>query len=207
LILDADNNNAIVKSLIHAQDKVIVQYDGDHTANKYFYVHDRLGSVRMLLDSTGTVANYYTYDTWGNPLMEEESVNNPFRYAGYYWDEEIQLYYCNERHYDPKMSRFTSRDPMIGTLEDPMSLHPYLYCVNDAVNMVDPTRKMGYGGALHRANLVTNIVNTRSSMITEALEIADGPWEAAKMLSAIQNMHAMVVVNKEKLRIPNKMHF
>ncbi|XGA11877.1 hypothetical protein ABU162_30445 [Paenibacillus thiaminolyticus] len=37
--------------------------------------------------------NRYTYDIWGNPLIQEEQVPNIFRYAGEYWDAATELQY------------------------------------------------------------------------------------------------------------------
>lgn len=48
LVLDADDNNAILKTYIHANNQIIMQHNGNHTGSKYFYLHDRLGSVRQM---------------------------------------------------------------------------------------------------------------------------------------------------------------
>lgn len=40
----------------------------------------------------------------------ELAVNNPFRYRGYYYDEESGLYYLNSRYYDPQTGRFINAD-------------------------------------------------------------------------------------------------
>ncbi|NIN68143.1 MAG: hypothetical protein GTO63_26235, partial [Anaerolineae bacterium] len=36
-------------------------------ADRYYYVHDGLGSVRQLVDGTGQIATRYTYDPFGVP--------------------------------------------------------------------------------------------------------------------------------------------
>lgn len=41
--------------------------------------------------------------------------------------------------YDPPLMRFTSRYPVFGKFEEPMTLHKYLYCLNDPINKIDPT--------------------------------------------------------------------
>ncbi|MBQ9795624.1 MAG: hypothetical protein IJW36_01505, partial [Clostridia bacterium] len=35
---------------------------------------------------------------------------NPFRYRGYYYDMEPNLYYLNTRYYDPETGRFINSD-------------------------------------------------------------------------------------------------
>jgi RHS repeat-associated protein len=141
LVLDANNNNAILKTYINANSQTLAQHDGDHAASRYFYLHDRLGSVRMVFDANGAVVNYYTYDPWGLPVVGEassETISNLYRFAGYAYDSENRMYYCVNRMYDPVLGRFTSRDPVDGKFEEPMTLHKYLYCTNDPINFVDP---------------------------------------------------------------------
>ena len=146
----ADNNNAILKTYIHANSQVIAQHDGNHTAARYFYLHDRLGSVRQVIDSTGAVVNCYTYDPWGLPVGNEtqETISNMYRFAGYVWDSEVSQYHCYRRQYDPVLGRFTSRDPVEGNYEEPMTLHKYLYCLNDPINHTDPNGQFSYSGFL-----------------------------------------------------------
>ena len=62
-------------------------------------------------------------------------IINPFRYKGYYYDEETKLYYLTSRYYDPEVGRFITPDD-VGYL-DPTNingLNLYTYCVNDPVN-------------------------------------------------------------------------
>jgi YD repeat-containing protein len=51
---------------IIAQQEVLRQGSGQ--APRLYYVHDGLGSVRQLLDSTGEVQTNYAYDPFGVPL-------------------------------------------------------------------------------------------------------------------------------------------
>ena len=76
-----------------------------------FYLHDRLASVSMLIDDTGAVQNYYTYDPFGTLFDNQSStttVENPYRFAGYFWDDEIAQYDCRARVYDPQLQRSTA---------------------------------------------------------------------------------------------------
>jgi|GEM_PF-1307195 len=143
LVLDAGAENDILQSFVYANDQVLMQRDGSmyNGTNRYYYLHDRLGSVRMIIDADAAVQNCYTYDPWGNIFDNEieENVSNPYRFAGYFWDDEIKMANCNARIYDPVIGRFTSRDPVFGRFQEPMTLHAYLYCSYDPVNMVDPT--------------------------------------------------------------------
>jgi len=142
----------LTNSYVYAHAQVLLQHPGDWTAAKYFYMHDRLGSVRLVFESVWDAAssqykpvvrNLYTYDAYGKRLGEGadtiETVYNPLQFTGQWYDAEIGQYYLRARQYDPQLLRFTSRDPVFGGYEDPMSLHAYLYCWNNPINMVDPS--------------------------------------------------------------------
>ncbi|MFC1676682.1 methyl-accepting chemotaxis protein [Planctomycetota bacterium] len=56
LVLDANNSDAIVKTNIFANDQIIAQHDGNDSNDLYFYMHDRLGSIRQVIDIDADIA-------------------------------------------------------------------------------------------------------------------------------------------------------
>ncbi|MFZ0034320.1 MAG: RHS repeat-associated core domain-containing protein, partial [Sedimentisphaerales bacterium] len=129
-------NSSIVKTYIYANGEILAQHNGGY---RYFFLHDRLGSVRQVISTTGSNIAYLTYNPFGGTLeIFAPSTVAPFRFAGQYYDTEISQYYLRARQYDPYISRFTSRDPADGKFEEPLTLHKYLYCTNDPINFVDP---------------------------------------------------------------------
>jgi len=52
--------------------------------------------------------------------------------------------------YAPELMRFTDRDPVDGEFEEPLSLHKYLYCLNDPINRIDPNGLwyIDFGGSI-----------------------------------------------------------
>ncbi len=129
------------KKYYYAKSQILAQDidDGASGFDKYFYLHDRLGSVRQVLNESGAVVNTYTYNPFGEDIASEcsETVNNPWKYTGQWYDPETGQYYLRARQYDPHIARFTTRDPIEGDFKEPMTLHPYLYCLNDPINYVD----------------------------------------------------------------------
>jgi RHS repeat-associated protein len=73
------------------------------------------------------------------PTECAENIGNPFKFSGQFFDDEIGQYYLRARQYDPNIGRFTSRDPVDGKFEEPLTLHKYLYCTNNPINKIDPT--------------------------------------------------------------------
>jgi RHS repeat-associated protein len=67
-------------------------------------------------------------------------------YSGEQFDSKIGQQYLRARDYDPTTGRFNRLDPFFGNLNDPLSLHKYLYTHADPVNMIDPMGLFGLGG-------------------------------------------------------------
>ncbi|PRX24066.1 RHS repeat-associated protein [Orenia metallireducens] len=112
----------------------------------YYYHLNGHGDVIALSDENGQVVAEYDYDAWGNILSQSGSMAeiNPYRYAGYYYDEETGLYYLRTRYYDSEIGRFIRRDTMKKFDDeefrrDPQSLNRYLYTQNNPVMYTDPS--------------------------------------------------------------------
>jgi RHS repeat-associated protein len=137
-LMEIDPNiGFIVKTYIYANGQVLSRHDGDYSAPRYFYIHDRLGSTRQIINTSGSVVRYYTYEPFGEVLEEDGTLSNYIMFTGQYFDTEIDQYYLRARQYDPHISRFTARDPVFGQYKEPLTLHRYLYCGNDPVNKID----------------------------------------------------------------------
>ncbi|MBL7152175.1 MAG: type II toxin-antitoxin system HicA family toxin [Phycisphaerae bacterium] len=134
-------DSSLKKKYIYADRQIIAQHDGEMSDDKYFYLHDRLGSVRLVLAANGDVAQYYTYEPFGEVIDANGTFENAFRFTGQYFDAEIQEYYLRARQYNPGLARFTARDPVRGEYTEPLTLHKYLYCLNDPVDRIDPSGK------------------------------------------------------------------
>ena len=57
-----------------------------------FYEQDGLGSITSLTGSSGSLAQTYTYDSFGNQTASSGSLTNFFRYTGREFDTETGLY-------------------------------------------------------------------------------------------------------------------
>ena len=142
ILMELDTQNNIQKTYIYANGEILAQHDGPHTAARYFYLHDRLGSIRQVINQNGSVEKYYTFEPFGKTLEEGGTLTNSFMFTGQYYDSEIAEYYLRARQYDPQLMRFTSRDPAEGIYEYPLTLHRYIYCQNDSINLTDPSGEM-----------------------------------------------------------------
>src|SRR5207253_2958199 len=66
-----------------------------------YFLHDQIGSTRLLTSSTGTVIATYTYDAYGNLASQTGTATNPLKYVGAYNDGESGALYLINRYYDP----------------------------------------------------------------------------------------------------------
>jgi RHS repeat-associated protein len=75
-------------------------------------------------------------------------------YAGEQYDSSLQQYYLRARYYNPANGTFNRTDPFAGNMQDPQSLHKYLYCHANPVNNVDPTGLFSFTEMLCVAGIV-----------------------------------------------------
>ncbi|MBS4917877.1 MAG: RHS repeat-associated core domain-containing protein, partial [Clostridiales bacterium] len=108
----------------------------------YYYVKNIQGDVIGILDSDGNQVVEYVYDVWGKVKLVSGAMSstlghlNPFRYRGYYFDQESGLYYLNSRYYDPQTCRFINADGLI-YCEDAIPTNLFKYCDNNPVTNTD----------------------------------------------------------------------
>jgi RHS repeat-associated protein len=107
-------------------------------AERFFYHTDHLGSVRLVTDAAGAVANRYDYDSFGNieQATRIETVVNPFGFTARERDAESGLMFYRARYYDPQLGRFISEDPIGFEGED---LNLYRYVGNLPTIFADPS--------------------------------------------------------------------
>ena len=109
----------------------------------YTYRKNLFGDIVAIYNGSTKVAEY-AYDAYGKCTIVSDTNyigrDNPFRYRGYYWDNDLQLYYLMSRYYDPATGRFINADSL--EYLDPETiggLNLYSYCGNNPVMNVDPS--------------------------------------------------------------------
>ncbi len=122
-----------------------IEYNG----TVYYYMYNPQGDVIGLFDGNTNVVVEYTYDSWGKvettgTLKDTLGKANPFRYRGYYYDEESGFYYLNSRYYYPEIGRFINADGYVQTGQGILDKNMFAYCMNNPVNRVDIDGHMSY---------------------------------------------------------------
>jgi RHS repeat-associated protein len=108
----------------------------------YRVVTDHLGSVRRLVDITdGSEAAAYEYGPFGELLTGPPTPGSlaerfPFRFVGGLWDQDTGLIRFGARDYDPRLGRWTAKDPI---LWDGGQANLYEYAHSSPIEHVDLT--------------------------------------------------------------------
>ena len=102
-----------------------------------YYNADGLGTITSLANTAGSLAETYTFDSFGNQTASSGSLTNPFQYTAREFDSETSLYYYRARYYDTATGRFLSEDPT-GFKADP---NFYRYAANAPIVWRDPNGK------------------------------------------------------------------
>ena len=144
------------------------------------YYRNVQGDVLGLFDDALNVVVEYEYDSWGNILSVTGSKAatvgkaNPFRYRGYYYDEESGLYYLQSRYYDPATGRFLNADGYVSTGQGILSSNMYAYCENNPVNRVDETGRF-WNEFFKEVTKAFSTVAPAYAGFASAAVVADGP--------------------------------
>lgn len=85
-----------------------------YNEEEFIYERNIFGDISRIYSSSGELVGEYLYDACGNVTITKDingiASNNPFRYRGYYYYKETNLYYCNARYYSPYICRWLSMD-------------------------------------------------------------------------------------------------
>ncbi len=120
--------------------------------NKVWYRSNLTGSSLYAVDKDGETVSHAVYNAWGR-LQSDAPTDMNFTgmeglisYSTYSWDVTLELYYAQNRFYDPADKRFTQEDKT----ED--GANWYLYVENNPLifvdadgNMMVPVEKCGGG--------------------------------------------------------------
>ena len=175
----------------------------------YFTMTDQNGSVRDVLNSSGTVVSTVDYDAYGNIINGSQtgaSYLGRYTYDSYAWDDATKYYDNNARVYDPSSGRWLSQDPLGFDAGDS---NLYRYVKNSPVDGSDRSgmedlplvpwhfpKSIADGGAYYNPKdidaahtLLVQDVNTEGGMQTEGDPQVYPSWKAL-ILEHAENIRA-----------------
>jgi len=199
-VAELDGHLDLKSKYIYTNGMLVGRIDENNELFQYF--HDGLGSITMIVDSTGSYQNLYTYDDFGDFRHKSENVSNSYCYTGQERDENPSgLYNLRARYYAAGMGRFTQEDPVLnvsggsssggctgcsgGSLSgfpsgSPERLNAYVYVSNNPVNYIDP---LGLSCTKAEARAEFNEVRNVYIECTHEIKLGWGPHEGWKWLN------------------------
>ena len=127
------------RTYIYGQDGIVgYEESGVH----FIYRKNFFGDIVAIYQGTTKIAEY-SYDAWGNCTVVSDyngyGARNPFRYRGYYFDSDLNMYYLTTRYYDPNTGRFINADAIEYLRPAAINgLNLYAYCHDNPVMYIDP---------------------------------------------------------------------
>ena len=151
---------------------------------------------QILPTEDGKVVVKYTSDSWGKviavtgELADTVGVQNPFRYKGYYYDNETGMYYLKSRYYDAEIKRFICADGYFSTGVGKHDCNMFLYCNNNPIMNVDVNGYSFISFVKKSISFVKDIVGAVSKGISisggsaVAIATSDGPSPVMDFVAA-----------------------
>ena len=149
IVAEETNGNVIVYIYDENGLPLGMQYHGasyaKNTWDIYWFEKNLFGDIISVRSNTGTLLVQYKYNAYGectvtysNSGDSTTATLNPFRYRGYYFDKDLNLYYVNARYYDSVIGRWISPDEMMSGVNGSLNgFNLYVYCFDNPINMID----------------------------------------------------------------------
>ena len=184
---DLDGSNNLQTRYLHGDqlDQLIARQDA---GVQYWYLTDRQGSVRDVLDNSGNVKDAIVYDGFGNIISETNSAyRGGYAWTGRQFDVETDLQYNRARWYDPATARWQSQDPL-GFDAGDSNLYRYVH--NSPTAEADPSG-LFFAGLLtipRQFHVTSTLADATLDVVTQ--NITDG-----YVLLELKNQHSLFQTN------------
>jgi RHS repeat-associated protein len=138
IALEFDGSGALTNRYLHGNSIDEVLADEANGAVGWTLT-DNLGSVRDVVDATGTSRNHVVFDSFGNVTSETNpGFKTRFSFTGREFDAETGNYDYRHRPYNPRSGKFIQEDPISFAGGD---ANLYRYVSNSPIDLIDP---LGY---------------------------------------------------------------
>ena len=140
----------------------------------YYYIRDIFNNILGILDCQGEIIVSYEYDAFGKNINTKDSssiqlgILNPFKYKGYYYDDETGWFWLSSRYYSSELCRFINPDSVdYLKWESINGLNLYAYAKNNPIMYYDPS---GHSAILAIGLLAGSfIVGAGTSVVSQGL--------------------------------------
>ena len=131
-------------------------------------------------------------------LDQTGTSENRYLYTGEQFDASLDQYYLRARYYNPANGRFTQMDTYQGRMQEPVTLHKYLYVNGDPINVIDPSGKVGLTEKMVTVSLLTYLVGSAIVETTRVNIKSD-----SHLAIGLSVLDSQIVSDKEKKLLSN----
>ncbi|WP_339138208.1 MAG: RHS repeat-associated core domain-containing protein [Candidatus Electrothrix sp. GW3-4] len=154
-------------------------FNSGATGQLRWYHYNHKGDVAGLTKQNGNAVHTYRYDPYGGVIPANGNFTDPHNHytlTGKEFDEHTGLVWFGARHYDPETGVWMGQDTYRGRLNDPASLHRFMYVDDNPVTFWD-----WYGYA------TKGEIERVKSVIDDAAKTYGVPVEAIAILLDVEN--------------------
>ncbi len=134
---DFDGSNTLTMRYLYGRgvDEILARRDASGTIA--WYLADHLGTIRDLVNTSGTVLDHINYSAYGKVTAETQPSNGDrFKFTGREYELATAFFYYRARFYNATTGRFLKEDPIAFRADDP---NLYRYVANQPQLKTDPT--------------------------------------------------------------------
>ncbi len=132
IIAETNQAGQMLAEYVYLGDQLLAMIKPGEAA--YYFHNDHLGTPQVLTNESQTIAWKAAYTPFGEAVISVQTVENPFRFPGQYYDQETGVHYNYFRYYDPTTGRYVTPDP-IGLVG---GINLFRYTRNNPINFIDP---------------------------------------------------------------------
>ena len=152
LIAEFDGSSGNLKKE-YISDGITIEPTAVNSNGAQYGTADRLGTARVLTNSSGSIVSRHDYMPFGEELgagtggrttgigFSNSGDNNRMKFTGDERDNETGLDFAQARYNSGTLGRFTTPDPYSGSIStaSPQSFNRYAFVGNNPVNRTDPS--------------------------------------------------------------------
>ena len=154
----------------------------DGETSKLYYLHrDYLGSIVMLTDEDGNIAERRHFDPWGQPIKVEDGAGKVLQgltlldrgFTGHEHLQTVGLIHMNGRLYDPALHRFLQPDNYVQDPFNTQNFNRYGYCLNNPLLYTDQN-----GELFLLDDLIVGVAGFAFGYVYHGITTGDWGWNA-----------------------------
>ena len=154
----------------------------DGEASKLYYLHrDYLGSIVMLTDENGNIAERRHFDPWGQVVKVEDGSGKVLQgltlldrgFTGHEHLQTVGLINMNARLYDPVLHRFLQPDNYVQDPFNTQNFNRYGYCLNNPLLYTDQN-----GELFLLDDLIVGVAGFAFGYVYHGITTGDWGWNA-----------------------------